>query len=252
MKIGVQFYTLRDYCKTPEELSASLKRVADIGYTTVQISGVCEFEPEWLKKELDKNGLECAITHWGYDEVKDEPLEVLEKHKKFGCKYIGLGSMPGGVNEESLEKFIANYKDSARIIRENGGKMFYHNHHWEFSKCKDKKTILEKITEAFPANELGITLDTYWAQYGGADCVDVIEKLSGRIQCVHLKDMIIVGDEQRMAPIGDGNLNFKKIIAAAEKAGAEYLLVEQDNCYGEDPFECLKRSYEYLKSLGLR
>lgn len=78
MKIGVQFYTLRDYCKTPEELAASLKRVADIGYTTVQISGVCEFEPEWLKKELDKNGLECAITHWGYDEVKDKPLEVLE------------------------------------------------------------------------------------------------------------------------------------------------------------------------------
>ena len=54
MKIGVQFYTLRKQCTTLEDFSESLKRVADIGYTTVQISGVCPYEPQWLKAELDK------------------------------------------------------------------------------------------------------------------------------------------------------------------------------------------------------
>ena len=57
--------------------------------------------------------------------------------------------------------------------------------------------------------------------------------------------------EQRMAPIGWGNLNFDAILAAAEDAGTEYLLVEQDNCYGEDPFCELKKSYQYLRSCGL-
>ena len=251
MRIGVQFYTLRDHCKTLEEFSESLKKVAEIGYKTVQISGVCEFEPECLNKELDKNGLECVITHWNYDEIKYEPLTAKKKHDIFGCKYIGLGSMPGGVNEENLQKFIKDYRRSAKTLAEHGSKLFYHNHHWEFSKCKDGKTILDKITEAFPANELGITLDTFWVQYGGADCVEVIKKLSGRVQCIHLKDMQIVNDEQRMAPVGHGNMNFKNIIEAAEKAGAEYLLVEQDKCYDEDPFECLKKSYDYLTSLGL-
>ena len=38
MQIGAQFYTIREFCKTPEDLALSLKKVADIGYKTVQIS----------------------------------------------------------------------------------------------------------------------------------------------------------------------------------------------------------------------
>ena len=36
MKIGAQFYTIRDYCKNLDDFAESLKKVADIGYTTVQ------------------------------------------------------------------------------------------------------------------------------------------------------------------------------------------------------------------------
>ena len=53
-----------------------------------------------------------------------------------------------------------------------------------------------------------------------------------------------------MAPVGQGNMNFERVFAAAEEAGTEYMLVEQDNCYNEDPFICLKRSYEYLTAVG--
>ena len=252
MEIGVQFYTLRDKAQNLNDFSESLARVADIGYKTVQISGVCEFEPEWLKSELDKNGLKCVLTHWGYDEIKNEPLKAIEAHKIFGCNYIGLGSMPGGVKEENLENFVNDYKNSANILKENGFKLFYHNHHWEFSRCKDGELIFDKILKSFSPDELGITFDTYWAQYGGACPSLWLKKLRGRIECIHLKDMEIVGDEQRMAPVGYGNINFEKVVSSAEYAGAKYLLVEQDNCYGKDPFECLKMSYEYLKSIGLK
>jgi hypothetical protein len=54
-----------------------------------------------------------------------------------------------------------------------------------------------------------------------------------------------------MAAVGDGNINFAAVAEAAEKAGTKYAFVEQDNCYGEDPFACMKRSYEYLVSLGM-
>ena len=53
-----------------------------------------------------------------------------------------------------------------------------------------------------------------------------------------------------MAVVGEGNINFDRVFTCAEKAGTKYMLVEQDDCNGEDPFECLKRSYEYLKSRG--
>ena len=46
-------------------------------------------------------------------------------------------------------------------------------------------------------------------------------------------------------------LDFEKIVPAFEKAGTKYAYIEQDNCNGEDPFSCLKKSYDYLTSLGL-
>ena len=62
MEIGIQFYTLRDHCKNLDDFAETLKKVSDIGYKNVQISGFCDYEPEWLKENLDKNGLKCVIT----------------------------------------------------------------------------------------------------------------------------------------------------------------------------------------------
>ena len=62
MRIGAQFYTVRDFCKTPEDLAQSLRRVADIGYTTVQISGTCAYDPAWLRDRLRENGLDRKST----------------------------------------------------------------------------------------------------------------------------------------------------------------------------------------------
>ena len=122
----------------------------------------------------------------------------------------------------------------------------YHNHHFEFIKMNGK-TILESICEDFSPEELGITLDTFWVQMAGGDPAAWLEKLSGRVPCIHLKDMAY---GNKMAVIGEGNMNFDRIFEKAEKSGTEYMLVEQDDCYGENPFDCLKRSYDFLKSRG--
>lgn len=58
--------------------------------------------------------------------------------------------------------------------------------------------------------------------------------------------------KRRFAPVGYGVIDFSKIIVTCMDLGVEYAFVEQDTCYGEDPFECLKKSYDYLKSMGLR
>jgi len=71
------------------------------------------------------------------------------------------------------------------------------------------------------------------------------------MQCIHLKDLGVVGKEQQMRPVGEGNINFDAVIAAAYDSNCEFALVEQDHTYGEDPFDCLARSYKYLNSLGL-
>ena len=63
MEIGAQFYTVRQTCQNLADFAETLKKVADIGYRNVQISGTCPYPAEWLKENLDKNGLKCVLTH---------------------------------------------------------------------------------------------------------------------------------------------------------------------------------------------
>lgn len=252
MKIGAQLFTLREFCKTTQDFADTLARVADIGYTTVQVSGTCAYEADWLAEQLQKNGLACVITHTNVDRIADDTAAVIREHDVFGCRYIGIGCMPGMLQRpENYDDFVRRFRDAGVMIAENGKYMMYHNHQFEFMKAPDGRLYIEKLAADFAPAHLGFTLDTYWAQFAGADPAAWIEKLTGRVPCIHLKDMACVDNAPRMAPVGEGNINFARVLAAAENAGTAYLLVEQDDCGGEDPFECMRRSYRYLKAQGL-
>ena len=249
MIVGAQLYTVRDFCKDLDGFAETLKKVADIGYTTVQVSGTCAFEPQWLKEELAKNGLRCVITHTPMDRLKDAE-QVCRDHKVFGCKCIGLGMYRLDDRDETANYacFLETCKPIAQGIQKHGGYFMYHNHDQEFKKINGK-TILRQMAQDFAPEEMGFTLDTYWIQKGGADPAQYVQEFAGRIPCIHLIDYAFGGD---MAVVGEGNINFDRVLAAAEKSGTEYLLVEQDHCYGEDPFDCLQRSYQNLRAMGLK
>lgn len=246
MQIGAQFYTIRDFCKTTDDLAESLKKVADIGYKTVQISGTCEYEPQWLDAELKKNGLKCVITHIPSDKLIKDAKQVARDHYLFGCDYVGLGWHGFDGTEEDIKKFISDYSPVAEAIRQEGKYFMYHNHDTEFRKYKGE-TILEFLMNHFSPDVMGFTFDTYWAQTAGADPALWIEKLSGRVPCIHLKDHSF---DRKMAVVGEGNINFDRVFEKAEAAGTKYMLVEQDDCGTENPFDCLKRSYDFLRSRG--
>ncbi|MDO5327531.1 MAG: sugar phosphate isomerase/epimerase [Clostridia bacterium] len=247
MQIGAQMYTTRESCKTLEGFAETLTRIADIGYKTVQVSGTCPYDAEWLKKELDRTGLKCVLTHIPPARLMDETRQVIADHNVFDCDYIGLGYW--GFDPEqgmSYEKFMETWPAVARKIREGGKYFMYHNHDREFIH-RDGKPILARLAEEIPALDMGFTVDTFWVQAGGGDPAQWIQDLSGRVPCIHLKDYAY---GKSMAVVGEGNINFDRVFQAAEAAGTKYMLVEQDDCHGEDPIECLRRSYLYLKANG--
>ncbi len=248
MKIGVQLFTLREQCKDLTSFSETLKRVADLGYRYVQVSGVCPYEPQWLQTELEKNGLVCAVTHISKDRLLSQPAQVAQEHDVFCCNNIGLGYHPFEQDglQGQVEEFIQQFRPTAREIARLGKLFTYHHHDHEFQKLNGK-TVLEHLADAFPPEQLGIIVDTFWVQAGGGDPAAWIEKFSGRVPIIHLKDFSY---GKKMAVLGEGNINFDRVFEKAEAAKTQYMIVEQDDCNGEDPFACLEQSLRYLRALG--
>jgi sugar phosphate isomerase/epimerase len=58
------------------------------------------------------------------------------------------------------------------------------------------------------------------------------------------------GDEKRFAPVGTGTIDFKAILAVAEKHGVRWGFVEQDKTYDTPALDAIRTSLENLKKLG--
>jgi len=249
MEIGAQLYTVRNQCQNLEDFAESLKKVADMGYRTVQVSGTCPYPASWLKEQLDHNGLRCVLTHIPVSRLTDALDQVIADHTVFDCPYIGLGYWAFDPERGmSYDRWMELFPPIARKIASAGKLFMYHNHDQEFQKQEGRR-ILEHLAGALPPQQMGFTLDTFWVQVAGGDPAEWLEKLSGRVPVIHLKDYAC---GRKMAVVGEGNINFARVFEKAEAAGTAYMLVEQDDCNGEDPFECLRRSYENLHAWGFQ
>ena len=257
MKTGAQLYTIRAYTQNEKDFARSMKRIAQTGYRTVQISAVGkDIRPERIREICDENGLEIVLTHSDVNRILYDTDRLIAEHDVMGCRYIGIGAMPDRYRApEWLAHFAEDFREPARKIADAGKLLMYHNHNFEFRRIQaegeaQEKRIIEYLCDWFGPRELGFTLDTYWVQAAGADVCQWIGLLADRIPCVHLKDMAVGAEGAMMVPVMEGNLNFGAM-KALEGTSCEYLLVEQDICQGS-PFDCLKQSYDNLAAAGYR
>ncbi len=247
-QIAAQLYTCRDLLKTPQDITTTLHRLREVGYTAVQVSGMGPIAEEELNKILDGEGLVCCATHEGSDTILNNPAAVIERLNKLRCKYTAY-PYPAGVDLSDLaavDAWIARLDASGAALAAAGLTLCYHNHNHELRKLEGR-TILDRIYDGTNPRNIQGEPDTFWIHYGGSDNVDWCEKLAGRLPLIHLKDYMTTSDNSHaFCEIGAGNLNFAKIIPAAEKAGCEWFIVEQDSCPG-DPVDSLAQSFRHMQ-----
>ncbi|HEY5894135.1 MAG TPA: sugar phosphate isomerase/epimerase [Chthoniobacterales bacterium] len=247
-QVAAQLYTVRDLLQTPADIAKTLKAVRSIGYTAVQISGVGPIATSELVKILDGEGLTVCATHESPDAILNAPRKVVETLDALRTK-ITAYPFPSGIDFESAESLhglIAGLEKSGKVLAEAGKVLCYHNHHHEFRKF-DGVVILDLIYNGTSPKYVQGEPDTFWIQHGGGDPVAWCEKLNGRLPIIHLKDFKINSKNSiEFCEIGAGNLNFRKIIAAAEDAGCEWFVVEQDTTPG-NPLDSLAQSFRYIE-----
>lgn len=253
IKLGAQYFTIRDYCKTIEEFDCSCKKIRDIGYKCVQLSGIGDFSANEIKPIVDKYGLDVVCTHRAPQNYLEDIEEEIDFHKTLNCKICGIGSMPHIFEpknrSEVLDEFIKNFTPVIKRLQEEDLIFAYHNHSIEFEKI-DGKYIFDLLKERIPLDNFKFILDIYWLAYAGINPAEFIEKNKDRIACVHFKDLKIVNNTAQFSEVGEGNLDWNEIISTCKKCDIELVLVEQDDYWrDDDPFKSLAMSYDFIKRI---
>lgn len=256
MKAGLNLFSLNKFIKDEKGYVQTMIKLKELGYDFVQYSGA-PYDPEIIKKGSEESGLPVVLTHVPASLIYENPEKLVEEHFYFGCKNIGLGIVPlqSTTDDDEWRKKIDQLNDCALRIKKAGGNFFYHHHQHEFHVMENGQTVMDYMINNAP--EINFTLDTYWLQYAGKNPVTFPLQLKGRIGCVHLKDYSVFRTNNetfefkpRFAPVGTGSLEMLKIIENCSSCGTEYFLVEQDDASSyDDPFDQVKQSIDYLKSI---
>ncbi len=279
-QIGVQLMMLKDRIAT-EGMRPVLAKVADLGYTCVEVSQVPTDAANVAALDAARGeyGLAVAALSVGLkkgptttgDALDSDFSKVVADCRRLDCRYLRIGMMPfdAMVSRDAVIAFAEDAESAARRLAGEGITLAYHNHHVDFSK-HDGETLFDIVRRVSPS--LHFEIDVHWVQRGGRNPVDVLAEFAGVVELVHLKDyrvatlppsglaLLEAGDFAgfmqaftglvQFAEVGAGTIDFAKVIPQAIASGAEYLLVEQDDLYGRDPWDCLADSRAHLRSLG--
>jgi sugar phosphate isomerase/epimerase len=281
-RIGVQAMMLKDEFEADGAFT-TLKRLNELGFNVVEISQISMSEANVgeIQRARAELGMEIAALSAALetpvgtpgDSLMNDFDKIVTDCMRLACRLVRMGMMPlwAMASKKALLDFCSRSNEMAARLAEQGIALYYHNHHIEFAKY-DGEYILDIIRESAPL--LKFELDVHWIHRGGKDPVGVLKDYAGIVDLVHLKDYRIgqlppnayefqqAGDFQafrtafegvvQFAEVGEGNLDFQAIIDQSLSSGAKYLLVEQDNQYGRDPFDCLATSRDNLIALGYR
>lgn len=258
--IGLQLYTIRDAMAA--DPLGTLKLVADTGYGFIELADYANrkfynYDPAEFLKIVSDLGMDIIASHTqveGAGVTLDNARIMAEDHAKIGVKYC---LQPWIVEEmrtsiASYQRMAENWNRIGEVMKEFGIQFGYHNHNFEFATVEGRIPYFDVMLAELDKELVTMELDVFWTSKAGHNPVDLFNKYPGRFQLLHLKDMytreapfyeVIKTD---IAPVGEGVIDFREILAASGTAGMKYMIVEQDESRTNTILEDIKTSYTNL------
>lgn len=250
-QVGIQLYSVRD--RSEKDFLGTIREIAEIGYKNVELAGNYGVSAADLKKALADAGLNVNSVHVGLnvqepDKFESDLNEKVAYYKELGIKrfVVPYYPLPENPSVEDVNKFADTLKRASAIVRAAGLEFGYHNHAFEFKPAQDGKLVIDHLAEQLSAEELTFEFDLGWVKVAGQNPAAFIEKYAGRLPLVHAKDF---KDDGKDTEIGKGSVDWDSALAAAEKAGVEYVIIEQEQ-YDVSSLESAKLNYAWFKERG--
>lgn len=279
--LGVQMMMVRE-AVARDGMWPVLQRISALDFHAVEVSQIpmSEENTEALERGRAELGLQVAALSVGLksgptttgDALDSDFEKIVADCRRLGCRFVRIGMMPfpAMASYEACVEWAEEVEAAAVRLAAEGITLCYHNHHVDFAKFGGER-LFDLVRRIAPA--LRFEVDLHWVQRAGIAPLDMLKQYAGVVDLIHVKDFRIVplpqsalalleagdfpafmaafsGGTVQFAEVGSGNMNWPELLPAAEAAGASYLLVEQDDLYGRDPFDCLADSRAYLRSIG--
>lgn len=245
--IALQMYTLREEAR--EDFIGTIEKVAEIGYSAVELAGYSGISVQKLSTLLADNYLKVAGSHVPFAELEKDLPRVIEENLSLGNRYVVVPSLPPE-RRKSSDDYIQIAEELNRLgesLQHSGITLCYHNHDYEFETLENGLIGEEILLRLTDPQLVKAEVDAYWMLTAGQDPVAFLQKYPSRVPLLHLKD--VDSTDGSFAPVGTGTLPLTALIDAAHTTGVEFLIVEQDICKGP-ALESVTLSYNNLKAMG--
>ncbi|WP_067925121.1 sugar phosphate isomerase/epimerase family protein [Alicyclobacillus shizuokensis] len=253
-QVALQLYSVRE--PAAEDFVGTLRRVAEMGYQGVEFAGHGGLSAAELRAALDELGLTAVGSHISFDALDTRLAEEVAYQEALGsryavCPYLDPACRYNPSQPEAWQHTLAVLERAGRAFRDAGIQFGYHNHWFEFEEKVGNQWLFDALFAATDADLVCVELDTCWAERAGQSAIAYLARYAGRVPLIHLKDTRrAAGGEVQTVPLGDGDIQLRAVVEAADAAGVEWLIVEQD--YSEsDPLSDVAKSMQWLRDNGI-
>ena len=242
-RVALQLYTVRAECD--RDLEGTLRSLGSQGYDGVELYDLHGHEPGTVRAWLDEAGLVAVGRHARLEAIEGELQSLAAELAVLGSNRLAVS----WIDPDSLDKpepVVRRIDAAARAASEAGLQLGFHNHWSELRPLDGGATFLDLLRE-LPPDLLWLELDLGWVWQAGVDPVSELERTAARCPLVHVKDYAS-REGRDDVPVGDGVVGYEQVLPAALRAGAEWLVVEEDEV-GDDPFAAVERSLRAVRRI---
>jgi sugar phosphate isomerase/epimerase len=252
MPIGVQTWEVRD--EIGKDFDGTLRQLAAAGFKAIEMCSpagyknygfgpLASMKASEMRERIHSAGLICQSCHFGFKELKDSLDERLAFAKDLGLKQmiVSTFSLP---NDATLKDWFIAVDDMNKLgerVHTAGIQLGFHNHDIEFAKI-DGHLIYDEIMGKFDPKVIKMQFQVAEARLG-YQAADFFEKYPGRFISMHLSDWSSQDPNAKEVPLGQGIVDWKRLFAAARKAGVKNYFVEMEP-------DVMKASLPFLHGLA--
>ena len=249
-------YSLRDLQKS-QGLAAALDKTRSFGFRYVEPGAdFGGLKPAAFRAELDRRGLVPVGLHFSYEQIRDDVEGAAAVAKVMNVSCIGCAWIPhkDPFDEEQCRAAAAVFNRAGAALAKHGVQLYYHTHGYEFRPF-GQGTIFDLLVAETSPKTLMFEMDVAWVVLPGQDPAELIKKYPGRWLLMHVKDLkkgvphnhLVKAALTDQVPVGSGQVDWPKLLRAAQEAGLKYYLIEDES---PAVLEQIPQSLRYLESVS--